>query len=1151
MTYQEQLLQQQKEYSKKLSNLFSTQPISPKDSVSLQSLSKQKRKYLKNVTLQSYLQSKKLQKMFSPFSDTDKDNFINIFDCYPFDSSRHGVGEWIRRGIEKIKRIVKKPKPTPKAKELPKAPESFLRKVETPEQTARRKEVERVFKLRPSPPSKPSPKVTRRGGGGGISRISPTTGKPEYVLPSGEVVPATEETKEAIIKGAKTKAEVKKLTEAQKLAPKVKAEVKTEVPTGVISVYTGEPIKEVKLTTIEKLQLWGKKFKEQPVGTFKKAGKKVLEGVGSAITFIPGIVSEIEREAAIEEFKRGRWKVKQPPGIVTGKGTVIVEKVTPYTEEEIAKELPFLPIEEIQKRRQRRLQFEAEKIYKKKAQEILVKYENKIKEAQKKAQEKINKGKNYNEVYNEYQKKIEKLNKQYQKEVEEKAKPEISKVMKKEEKYLTKLAKKQALYRAISLSPIYTGTGFALGLAGGAVPAVGYGLAGYGAISTAVSLPEITAPILEKDISTLKTMGVQVGSFMVGAGIGGYIGAKIRGKFVEAPKITRAINRAKVKIDFKQLKTSKQIKGLRISPEGQKYLENYLDKGFIVRLGKAKLTSTDVKYLPEVKSEFVEILTRDGKIVDRISLGKFIGKYKGKVFSRDVISHATGKLDEATGKYFTRVFISKAGKKFKPIEYYEFLEQVRATELLKKGKYRAVKGEVEIELLKKVEKPKPEDITKILRLGRPTEKQIKEMLKDLKGKPYGKAEVIYGGEELIKKIKLLYGKGDISTKWQELIGGKYTAEYGYGRGIFERIFGKIKVKKPTKLFDLSKVKSKPSKLKLPKVKFRNGQELIYVREFPYQTPPALYEAITYEQAYISVPKLVQPSLGGVALQSFLLGRLTLRTKQRQLQINLQKLSQKLTLAPKKLKTFPEITKRIQPQFQAQLQRQYLKQITQLGAQFTYTPTTPPTPEVKVFPEVTISPFIFDFKIRGRKKRRQPQKKIKLFKQLKAYQASVGAAILGLTISKEEAKKLSKRLTGLELRPIIKSNKRKKMEVQILREQQANLIEPAIATARKGSPRKAVRNLNRQYSENLKKMLSYAKIDKERTEARKKLIKYETGIHNIFSLSTLKVKKVKRLPKTKTTYNVIRQGERKNAMLRRLQNVFGFGLIKKKQKRKRR
>jgi len=221
MTYQEQLQEQQEEYEEKLNNLFSIQPVPAKDTLSLQNLSKQKQEYLKNVTLQSYLQSQKLQKMFSPFSDTDKDTFVNIFDCYPFDPNRHGIGSWLRRVGEKVGIVKPKPTPTPTTPSQEKAKRELFKKAGIKEpSTPLHKALKEAEKRR-----------TIRRGGGGYSRIR--GGKKEYVLPSGEVVEATPETTMAITKGAETKEEIKKLTEAQKLAPKVKKEVKA----GVIAPY--------------------------------------------------------------------------------------------------------------------------------------------------------------------------------------------------------------------------------------------------------------------------------------------------------------------------------------------------------------------------------------------------------------------------------------------------------------------------------------------------------------------------------------------------------------------------------------------------------------------------------------------------------------------------------------------------------------------------------------------------------------------------------------------------------------------------------------------------------------------------------------------------------------------------------------------------
>ncbi len=66
---------------------------------------------------------------------------------------------------------------------------------------------------------------------------------------------------------------------------------------------------------------------------------------------------------------------------------------------------------------------------------------------------------------------------------------------------------------------------------------------------------------------------------------------------------------------------------------------------------------------------------------------------------------------------------------------------------------------------------------------------------------------------------------------------------------------------------------------------------------------------------------------------------------------------------------------------------------------------------------------------------------------------------------------------------------KNQEIARLRRQQKALVEPAIATARRGSPRKAVSQINQKYQENFCKMLSYILLDKERRTKKRSIKKY--------------------------------------------------------------
>jgi len=608
------------------------------------------------------------------------------------------------------------------------------------------------------------------------------------------------------------------------------------------------------------------------------------------------------------------------------------------------------------------------------------KYKKKIENLQKEMQEWVNKGEDANKVLQEFNTKVGKYQQEFEKEFKEKVEPKIKTLEKEEEQYLSKLAKEQELRKAVALSPVYVGTGLAIGFVAGVSPIVGYGIMGYGAVSTIAHLPEITAPILKGERLVLATMGIQAGSFLIGGVLGGVAGAKIRGKLIEAPKIKKAISESKVKINYRQLTTREQISSLQISPEGKAYLRNLVDKGFSVRLAEGKLippSSKAAKYLPDVKSQFVEVLTRDGKIVERISLGKFIGEYKGKVFSRNIVSDAIGKIEGSTGKYFTRSFISKPGKKFKPIEYYEFLEDTQLTRLLKKGKHEFIAGESKIQLLKHVEKPKPTDITKIYRLGKPTEQGVSEILRGLKGKPYGKSEFIYTGKKFIEEPKLLYGKGEVSTRWQNLIIGKYTARYGKGISIFKRVFEPAKKIKLSKPWELEKIESmEPSTPSLiPKGKV--GQGLIYVREFPYKAPSSIYEILTYKQAYAGIPKYVSPitfkTISPPLMISTGLTKAGGRLRITPLQLNIQGAFSQLKIqepkqVSKRLETV-SITKTIQREgigvFQAPAEREKLiqPQISKVSLRVSEGISPIPTITTPIFiEEMIILPFLS-----GRKK----------------------------------------------------------------------------------------------------------------------------------------------------------------------------------------
>jgi len=55
---------------------------------------------MKGITNQQYRMSRKLTKMYAPYSDTDKDGVINLLDCKPFNPKEQGIGDWFRKQKE-------------------------------------------------------------------------------------------------------------------------------------------------------------------------------------------------------------------------------------------------------------------------------------------------------------------------------------------------------------------------------------------------------------------------------------------------------------------------------------------------------------------------------------------------------------------------------------------------------------------------------------------------------------------------------------------------------------------------------------------------------------------------------------------------------------------------------------------------------------------------------------------------------------------------------------------------------------------------------------------------------------------------------------------------------------------------------------------
>ena len=162
-----------------------------------------------------------------------------------------------------------------------------------------------------------------------------------------------------------------------------------------------------------------------------------------------------------------------------------------------------------------------------------------------------------------------------------------------------------------------------------------------------------------------------------------------------------------------------------------------------------------------------------------------------------------------------------------------------------------------------------------------------------------------------------------------------------------------------------------------------------------------------------------------------------------------------------------------------------------------TQIVPPSPITKMA-MIPLPPYAKEETQAERKRRKVKEAKIR--KQQRAYQASVAAAVLGITITKKEAKRLPKIFTGLELRPMIKNNYYGKGGLTKMQ------------SSRRLS-RKSVRRLKAQQDALVKaarggRKTHKKRLQRERAAERKRIRLYQSKKSQIKALKTRRLKKRK-------------------------------------------
>lgn len=553
-----------------------------------------------------------------------------------------------------------------------------------------------------------------------------------------------------------------------------------------ISAYTGE----VKQPISMRLRGLYSEFKKEPLYTTTKDLKKGIETGEKIISYPVSTIYGLKKEYGTEELQRGRWEVEQPMDI--RRKTIEVSKVTPYTEEEAIKLYPEAAPELSAKSEERILQKKVDSLAEKIAEKKSKEYEKKFAEAK-------------------TQEEFDVINKKLNEEIMAEAQPKIDKLQKEAEERLKKVSSKAGFYSMINLAPAIAGTSFGLGVVGGLVPAVGVGIGIFGAVSGGVSLikniPEISSTVLSGDIYKISAIGIGFASGIAGGYAGVKVGGYIRGQYITMPKIKTAIEQSKIRTDYVDINSVQKLKGLRIPKEEEVIIQEYINKGLTVRFYKSTLESpTQSKYLPDVQVRYIEISSRTGEVIDRISLGTYAATYKGKTFIRNMISDAVGKIEGDTVKYFSRTFVTKGDKTWKPVQYIETLEEIKITAQQRKAITTKLEGEAKVSLIKSITEPKYSQITKMIESRNvPTEQTIKFFEALPEGKPYGKGKIVY--QSTVSKATLRVAKQQLpeSSEYSNYLIGSKVVEKGFGESIFQRI-----LKKPSK-------QTSPWEIKEPKI----------------------------------------------------------------------------------------------------------------------------------------------------------------------------------------------------------------------------------------------------------------------------------------------------------------------------------------------
>lgn len=288
----------------------------------------------------------------------------------------------------------------------------------------------------------------------------------------------------------------------------------------------------------------------------------------------------------------------------------------------------------------------------------------------------------------------------YAKAVEQRINPIVDVKTKELQKYIEKRYEVQALAQTVVMAPAYAVTGFATGLLGsGGLIGIGLG---------AASIPSLVKGTIS-DIERGNVYGligttVETASFAVGAAKGSKMSS---GRGYTQAEIDAALQRSKVVQESVAEGVQGVIAQYELPGTIKRYLRRLEDQGATIRAKQYKLevgSTVDKKILPDARGNVIEVVTRDGVVLERIGVGDVVvNTPKGKTYQKDIIEKSVGIINDGVAESVTQTVEGRWNKKgFIPtreIKTYEFQQQTRADVIDEYGLINVYESKGSINLL--------------------------------------------------------------------------------------------------------------------------------------------------------------------------------------------------------------------------------------------------------------------------------------------------------------------------------------------------------------------------------------------------------------------------------------------------------------------